>query len=107
MDEEKIEILSQKYVLEMLQALSEEKSTQQLAEEHNIPIATVYRRIADLEEAGLVETSERLTDGRQWETIYKRAIADFTVDLTGSEVTYTETEPRETPPTPPKAYQRA
>lgn len=72
---ELLEVLGNKYNPEILQRAYEPKSAQELSEELDIPIATSYRRVEELQELGLLEEEgkEFSEEGRQ-RTVYRRSI---------------------------------
>jgi predicted ArsR family transcriptional regulator len=76
--------LKNKYSFEILCATRTPASAQQLSEEIGVPIATCYRRIEELVEAGLLKSEGRQLseDGRRT-NVYRRTVDEVTVDLTG------------------------
>ena len=54
-----LRVLGNKYNAEILQATHTPKSAQELSEELDIPIATAYRRIEELEDEDLLEMEGR------------------------------------------------
>jgi len=78
--------LGGKYAARILAAADRPKSAQELSEELSVPIATCYRRIEELEDAGLLacegrETSDR---GRQM-NVYRRTIDVAALSLDGAD----------------------
>jgi len=76
--------LKNKYSFEILCATRTPASAQELSEEIDVPIATCYRRIEELVEAGFLKTEGRQLseDGRRT-NVYRRTVDEVTVDLTG------------------------
>ena len=80
-DEETIEVLGNKYNPEILDATGEPKSAQELSDELDVPIATCYRRINELEETDLLELHDRpLSDEHRRIKVYRRSVD--TVEVT-------------------------
>lgn len=74
-DEEIIEVLGSKYNPEILDATGEPKSAQELSDELDVPIATCYRRINELEETDLLELHDRpLSDEHRRIKVYRRSV---------------------------------
>ncbi len=76
--------LGNKYSAEILAAAGTPKSAQALSEEIGIPIATCYRRIEDLVDAGLLECEGRKlsAEGRRT-NIYRRTVDEMEIDFCG------------------------
>jgi len=76
--------LKNKYSFEILCATRTPASAQELSDEIEVPIATCYRRIEELVEAGFLKTvgRELSEDGRRT-NVYRRTVDEVTVDLTG------------------------
>lgn len=76
--------LKNKYSFEILCATRTPTSAQDLSEKIEVPIATCYRRIEELVEAGLLKSEGRQLseDGRRT-NVYRRTVDEVTVDLTG------------------------
>lgn len=76
--------LKNKYSFEILCATRTPASAQELSDEIGVPIATCYRRIEELVEAGFLKTEGRhlSEDGRRT-SVYRRTVDEVTVDLTG------------------------
>ena len=74
--------LGSKYSAEILCAAGTPKSAQALSEDIEIPIATCYRRIEELVEAGLLECEGRTlsAEGRRT-NIYRRTLDEIEVDF--------------------------
>lgn len=71
-----------KYAARILAATAEPKSAKELSAALDVPIATCYRRIGDLEDAGLLVCEGRETSDRGRRTkVYRRAIAGLELDL--------------------------
>ena len=80
--EEIIEVLGNKYNPEILDAASEPKSAQELSDELDVPIATCYRRIEELTEAGLLELHDRpLSEEHRRIKVYRRCIDEVSIDF--------------------------
>jgi predicted ArsR family transcriptional regulator len=74
--------LGRKYSAEILEAADSEKSAQELSDALDVPIATCYRRINELHEAGLLSLSERrLTDEHRRISVYRRQVDGIHVDF--------------------------
>ncbi|WP_135829024.1 helix-turn-helix domain-containing protein [Halorussus halobius] len=72
---ELLRVLGNKYNAEILRVTSEPKSAQELSDELEIPIATSYRRIEELEEADLLELSGReFSDEGRRTKVYRRNV---------------------------------
>lgn len=76
--------LKNKYSFEILCATQSPASARELSEDLGVPIATCYRRIEELVEAGLLESEGRqLSEEGRRTTVYRRTVDAVTVDLTG------------------------
>ncbi len=75
-----LRVLGNKYNAEILQATHTPKSAQELSEELDIPIATAYRRIEELEDEDLLEMEGRefSEEGRRTK-VYRRKIDEITI----------------------------
>src|SRR6056297_2953842 len=74
--------LGNKYSAEILCAAGTPKSAQALSEDIEIPIATCYRRIEELVEAGLLECEgRRLSDEGRRTNIYRRTLDEIEIDF--------------------------
>ncbi|MFB6131969.1 MAG: ArsR/SmtB family transcription factor [Halanaeroarchaeum sp.] len=77
-----LRVLGNKYNPEILRATSVPKSAQELSDELDIPIATAYRRIDELQEEDLLalEGKELSEEGRQTK-VYRRQVDEITVEF--------------------------
>ena len=74
--------LGSKYSAEILCAAGTPKSAQALSEDIEIPIATCYRRIEELVDAGLLECEGRqLSEEGRRTNIYRRTLDELEVDF--------------------------
>jgi len=74
-EDDLIEVLGNKYNTDILTATAEAKSAQDLSDELNVPIATCYRRISELEDASLLELHDRpLSDEHRRVKVYRRTV---------------------------------
>ena len=74
--------LGSKYSAEILCAAGTPKSAQALSEDIEIPIATCYRRIEELVDAGLLECEGRqLSEEGRRTNIYRRTLDEIEVDF--------------------------
>ena len=74
-DEEIIEVLGNKYNPEILDAVGEPKSAQELSDQLGVPIATCYRRINELEDTELLDPHDRpLSDEHRRIKVYRRCV---------------------------------
>ena len=81
-EEDLITVLGNKYNTDILTAAGEAKSAQDLSEELEVPIATCYRRINELEEADLLELHDRpLSDEHRRVKVYRRKVDGVDVDF--------------------------
>ena len=77
-----ITVLGNKYNTDILSATGEAKSAQDLTEELDVPIATCYRRINELEEAELLELHDRpLSEEHRRVKVYRRKVDGVEVDF--------------------------
>ena len=78
--------LGNKYSAEILCAAGTPKSAQTLSEDIEIPIATCYRRIEELVDAGLLtcEGRQLSTEGRRT-NIYRRTLDEIEVDFSSEQ----------------------
>jgi len=75
--------LGSKYSVEILHATRTPASAQRLSDELDVPIATCYRRIEELVDAGLLECEGRnLSEEGRRTNVYRRTLDEITVDLT-------------------------
>ncbi|AGB15666.1 Sugar-specific transcriptional regulator TrmB [Halovivax ruber XH-70] len=83
--------LGSKYSAEILCAAGTPKSAQTLSDDIEIPIATCYRRIEDLVEAGLLEREGRqLSEEGRRTNIYRRTIDEVEIDFSDDSPRFTE-----------------
>ncbi|UTF55514.1 winged helix-turn-helix domain-containing protein [Natronosalvus rutilus] len=74
--------LGSKYSAEILCAAGTPKSAQALSEDIEVPIATCYRRIEELVDAGLLECEGRkLSNEGRRTNIYRRTLDEIEVDF--------------------------
>jgi len=90
--------LGGRYSVDILQAADEPVSAQQLSDDLDVPIATCYRRVEELVEAGLLckEGRELSEQGRR-STVYCRTVDELTVDFDEPAVSPPVAAPAETP----------
>lgn len=75
-------VLGNEYNAEIMGATDEPRSAQALSDELDIPIATCYRRIEELEEADLLEHQGRvLSEERRRVSVYRRAVDRIVVNF--------------------------
>ncbi|MWV39328.1 MULTISPECIES: helix-turn-helix domain-containing protein [Natrialba] len=78
--------LGNKYSAEILCAAGTPKSAQALSEDIEIPIATCYRRIEELVDAGLLTCEGRkLSEEGRRTNIYRRTVDELEVDFSGDQ----------------------
>ncbi|MDZ7729958.1 MAG: helix-turn-helix domain-containing protein [Natrialbaceae archaeon] len=78
--------LGNKYSAEILCAAGTPKSAQALSQDIEVPIATCYRRIEELVEAGLLECEGRqLSEEGRRTNIYRRTLDEIEVDFSKEE----------------------
>ncbi|GAB3682432.1 hypothetical protein GCM10028857_08270 [Salinarchaeum chitinilyticum] len=76
--------LGGKYAARILAALDRPTSAQELSDDLGIPIATCYRRIEELESAGLLTCEGQQTSSRGRRTsVYRRTIDGVDLSLDG------------------------
>ena len=76
--------LGSKYSADILCAAGTPKSAQALSDDIEIPIATCYRRIEELVDAGLLTCEGRqLSDEGRRTNIYRRTVDEIEVDFSG------------------------
>lgn len=70
---ERLRVFGKKYSIEILAAIDEPRTAQEVSDELDIPIATCYRRVQELEEHGLLEVhgTKRTAENRPI-TVYHR-----------------------------------
>ena len=75
--------LGSKYSVEILHATRTPTSAQELSDELDVPIATCYRRIEELVEAGLLQCEGRqLSEEGRRTNVYRRTLDEISIDLT-------------------------
>jgi len=90
---ELLSALGSKYSIEILHATRTPASAQRLSDELGVPIATCYRRIEELVEAGLLECEGRnLSEEGRRTNVYRRTLDEITIDLTRDAPTITRKE---------------
>ena len=86
-------MLGDEYSTEILAATDDPKSARELSDQLEIPIATCYRRVEALVEAGLLnEVGRELSDRGRRTSVYRRTVDDLTVSFENGEVTVSATE---------------
>ncbi|MFC7228235.1 helix-turn-helix domain-containing protein [Salinirubellus salinus] len=81
--DETLLVLGTQYNSAILGATDEPKSVKQLSNDLDIPIATCYRRVEELTEAGLLELDDRvLSDEHRRTSVYRRRVDEVTVQFT-------------------------
>jgi predicted ArsR family transcriptional regulator len=91
--------LGAQYSAAILAAAGTPVSAQELSDRMGVPIATCYRRIEDLVEAGLLRREGReLSEQGRRTNVYRRTIDEVQVDLTESPVIPTLVERAEAEP---------
>jgi predicted transcriptional regulator len=74
--------LGKEYSAEILEATGTPASAQQLSEDLDIPIATCYRRVNELSEAGLLTLHDQpLTDEHRRTNVYRRTVDEVTLSF--------------------------
>jgi DNA-binding Lrp family transcriptional regulator len=85
--------LGNKYNAEILGSADEPLSAQELSDELDVPIATCYRRINELTEAGLLEHHDSvLSDEHRRVDVYRRNVNGVQVTFEGEEFDVTVEE---------------
>jgi DNA-binding Lrp family transcriptional regulator len=83
--DETLLVLGTQYNSSILGATDEAKSVRELSNELDIPIATCYRRVEELTEAGLLTLEDRvLSDERRRTSVYRRKVDGVHVEFTES-----------------------
>ncbi|ELY84935.1 winged helix-turn-helix domain-containing protein [Natrialba taiwanensis] len=83
--------LGSKYSAEILCAAGTPKSAQTLSEDIEIPIATCYRRIEELVDAGLLTCEGRqLSEEGRRTNIYRRTVDELEVDFSDEQPTFSQ-----------------
>jgi len=84
---EMLRVLGNEYNPQILSFAHEPRSAQELSDELDVPIATCYRRIEELQEAELLEHHDRvLSDERRRVNVYRRNIEEVIVRFSEGEV---------------------
>ena len=84
---EMLRVLGNEYNPQILSFAHEPRSAQELSDELDVPIATCYRRIEELQEADLLEHHDRvLSDERRRVNVYRRNIEEVVVTFTEGDV---------------------
>lgn len=72
---EKVELLTDEYAKQILAGCYQEPmSAQHISWKYNIPIAATYRRLRELEEAGLIKETDETGGGNNEAAKYKTAL---------------------------------
>lgn len=88
-----LEALGNEYSAEILSAAAEPRSAQEFSELLDVPIATCYRRIEQLTDAGLLTLHDRvLSDGRRRTNVYRREVDEVRVEFDGDGCTLSASE---------------
>ena len=86
--EQLLDALGAQYSAEILAAAGSPISAQELSDRMDVPIATCYRRIEDLVEAGLLRREGReLSDQGRRTNVYRRTVDELTVEFSDATVT--------------------
>ena len=87
-----LSVLGNKYSAEILCAADTPQSAQALSDDIEIPIATCYRRIEELVDAGLLECEGRQLskEGRRTK-IYRRTLDEIEIDFCADHPRYSRT----------------
>jgi DNA-binding Lrp family transcriptional regulator len=81
--DETLLVLGTQYNSAILGATDDAKSVKRLSSDLDIPIATCYRRVEELTEAGLLELDDRiLSDEHRRTNVYRRKVDEVTVQFT-------------------------
>jgi DNA-binding Lrp family transcriptional regulator len=82
---DRLELFGEKYAVEILTATSEPKTAMELSDQLDIPIATCYRRINQLQEHNLLEeTGMTLSDRHQQSRQFRRTIEGIALEFADS-----------------------
>jgi len=93
---EMLRVLGNEYNPQILSFAHEPRSAQELSDELDVPIATCYRRIEELQEADLLEHHDRvLSDERRRVNVYRRNIEEIVVRFSEGEVSVEVEERRQ------------
>lgn len=88
-----LEALGNEYNPDILRAADEAHSAQEFSEKLDIPIATCYRRIEELTEAGLLDLHDRvLSDEHRRTNVYRREVDEIVISFEGTELDVQVTE---------------
>ena len=88
--DEVLRALGAQYSAAILAAAGSPVSAQELSDRMDVPIATCYRRIEDLVDAGLLRREGReLSDQGRRTNVYRRTVDEVRVDLTEAPVSPT------------------
>jgi predicted transcriptional regulator len=83
-----LDALGGRYSVEIVAAADTPVSAQELSDRMDIPIATCYRRIEELVDAGLLRREGReLSDQGRRTNVYRRTVDELAVDFTDRPVT--------------------
>lgn len=81
-DVDLVRVLGNKYSAEILGATGEPRSAQELSDQLDVPIATCYRRIEELSDAGLLTLEDSvLSEERRRVDVYRRGVDRVTVSF--------------------------
>lgn len=95
MSDEQLQVLGKSYCLAILRILGEPMSAKQVSSKLDIPIATTYRRIDELEEVGLITLHDRrLSDEHRRTNVYRRAVKTIHVEWENNEQSIETTKQR-------------
>lgn len=93
-----LDALGGRYSVAILAAADEPVSAQQLSDEMEVPIATCYRRIEELVDAGLLRPEGReLSEQGRRSNVYRRTVDELTLDFDGPSVSPSVVASAETP----------
>ena len=92
-NEDLIRLLGKKHTISVLEITETPKSADEISDEADVPLGTVYRRIESLTEAGLLlHEDDVLTDDRRRKGVYRRNVEEITIDFSESPYSVTVTE---------------
>ena len=94
--ERALELLADDAGRRILATLDDPMTTQEVADECGIPRSTAYRKIEQLDEAGLVEDAVRLSPDGGHPVTYRRAFEAVDLDIAGDNVQLTVAQPNPT-----------
>ncbi len=84
---EVLRALGKEYNPEILRSADEPMSAKEFSEHLDVPIATCYRRIEELTEAGLLEHHDRvLIDGQRRTSVYRREVDLIEISFDGTDI---------------------